>query len=450
MTSMQTCVNWQSTKKTALERNRHMLNNSEFSDISFTCQGSQKVFYAHKYVLATSSAVFNAILYGDSGEKISNIHLNDTDEKSLEEFLTFLYTDNCNLTPSTTVSVVYLSKKYNVPALTEYVKCRLARDMDPGNVLSVLDLAIHFEESDLEEKCWQVIEWRTCEVIASKNFNNVSRKTLASLLRRNHLMIPEVELFQAVLKWIDFQCSQKGFHPTIENRRWVIGEAIYDLRFLAMTQEEFAKHVSKSGLLSTEELVPVYEKLNNLESALLKWKLPEREKTLNATKERIRISRFSKHDYYSPSRDLSEYQLRKQRYLLDTLSFSVDQYALFLGVQLFGNSSRKSKEGDIRYTPFTLLINDKYIKNAAVIPIIEDDILYVDVFFEFPILIKKDEVVKMGLRDQTSQASEVSHLGWRGKPTVTVNGITATFFDVSFGERTCVSKGQFHQIIISV
>ena len=140
-----------------------MFNNSEISDISFTCEGSDKVFYAHKYVLATSSAVFKAMFYGDLAEKNSVVHLSDTDEKSLEEFLRFLYTDECYLTTDNVISVMYLSKKYIVPSLTEYVKAQLVRDMDPGNVLDILEQAIHFEEKDFETKCWQVIEWRTTE-----------------------------------------------------------------------------------------------------------------------------------------------------------------------------------------------------------------------------------------------------------------------------------------------
>ena len=114
-------VDWQSTKKSVSERNRHMFNNSDMSDISFTCEGSDKILYAHKYVLGTSSAVFHAMFYGDLAEKNSVVHLCDKDEKSLEEFLRFLYTDACNLTTDSGVSVMYLSKKYIVPSLTE--KC---------------------------------------------------------------------------------------------------------------------------------------------------------------------------------------------------------------------------------------------------------------------------------------------------------------------------------------
>ena len=87
MASAQPGVDWQSTKTTVSERNQHMFNNSDMSDISFTCEGSDKIFYAHKYVLGTSSAVFHAMFYGDLAEKNSVVHLSDTDEKSFEEFL---------------------------------------------------------------------------------------------------------------------------------------------------------------------------------------------------------------------------------------------------------------------------------------------------------------------------------------------------------------------------
>jgi BTB/POZ domain-containing protein 3/6 len=97
MASVQSNMDWQSTKNTILERNRHMFNNSDMSDISFTCEASDKTFYAHKYVLSTSSAVFHAMFYGGLAEKDSIVHLSDTNEESLEQFLRFLYTEECTL-----------------------------------------------------------------------------------------------------------------------------------------------------------------------------------------------------------------------------------------------------------------------------------------------------------------------------------------------------------------
>ena len=74
----------------------------------------------------------------------------------------------------------------------------------------------------------------------------------------------------------DFWCSKKDVEVTRESRRSVIGDAIYDLRFLAMDEKEFSLNVATSGLLTAEEIVPIYTKFNGIYSPGLKWKLSEK------------------------------------------------------------------------------------------------------------------------------------------------------------------------------
>ena len=435
MASVQSDVDWQSTKKTVSDRNRHMFNNSEISDISLTCEGSEQTFYAHKYVLATSSSVFKAMFFGELAEKKPVLPLCDTDEKSLEEFLRFLYTDECFLTTDNVVSVMYLSKKYLVPALTEYVKAQLVRDMEPENVLDILEQAIHFEEKDLETKCWQVIEWRTSEVACSANFINIKQTTLAGLLKRKSLNISELDLFQAVLKWINHQCSHQDLELTTKNRRSVIGDAVYELRLLALKEEEFAEHVSTSGLLTDDELVAVYEKFNNLDPPLLKWTMSEREKVFNTTKQTnsfIRVSRFPN----DSGSFVDSWQYNGQS---DTLSFSVDQFVLFHGVRLLGSWRE--------YYSVDLTVNDEQqTRGKYRVDKSYDNVYGFDVMLNQPMLIKENDVVKV----EATISGSSSPYGWRGKPNVTMDKLTVTFIDSCSKKRTCVSQGQFHQIILSV
>ena len=276
MASTQPEVDWQSTKNTVSERNRHMFNNSDMSDISFTCEGSGKIFYAHKYVLGTSSAVFHAMFYGGLAEKNSVIHLKDTDEESFEEFLRFIYTDECNLTTDNAVSVMYISKKYLVTSLV--VKCVnfWKENIKAENAMRTLENAVHFDEKNLEDSCWEFIKSNTKQVVASKEFNDINQTTLASLLKLDCVNATEVDLFRGVLNWSDSECSRKDIEPTRENKRSLIGDAIYDLRFLAMSQYEFAANVATSGLLTAEEIVPIYNTFNGIESSDLKWKLSDK------------------------------------------------------------------------------------------------------------------------------------------------------------------------------
>ena len=51
---------------------------------------------------------------------------------------------------------------------------------------------------------------------------------------------------------------------------------MHDLRFLAMSQNEFAQNVAASELLTAEEMIPIYNKFNGLQSPDLKWTISEK------------------------------------------------------------------------------------------------------------------------------------------------------------------------------
>jgi hypothetical protein len=282
MATSQQEVDWQSTKKTVLERSRHMFNNPFMSDIAFSCEGSDKKFFAHKYVLATSSAVFYAMFYGELAEKNSVVHLSDTDEESLEEFLRFLYTDECNLTTDNAVFVLYLAKKYIVPSLAEKCFEYFDANFAAENVFKLLQQAIQFDENKLEEKCWDFIDLKANEVVASDGFSDINQATLVELVKREPLNVEEVDLFEAVLKWSEAECSRKGIEANATNKRAVMGNAIYQIRFTCMTLQDFAQNASQSGILTPEEMLLFYEKLGGVERTSEVWNMSEtREKPLD-------------------------------------------------------------------------------------------------------------------------------------------------------------------------
>ena len=299
--ALQSDEDWQTTKKTVLERSCHMFNNPLMSDITFSCGDSdRKYFYAHKYVLATSSPVFYAMFYGDLAEKNQVIHLPDANEEGLEAFLRFLYQDENPKTLDLAIKVIYLAKKYMV--------------------------------SSLAEKCWELIDIEVSTVVTSEAFLDISQDTLEDILKRDTLNIPgdgEMALFQAVLKWCDYQCSVKGLEPNGENRRAALGDAVHQIRFLSMSQEEFANNVSKSGLLTDCELVALFQKFNGMPGSCLACSLPRRKGTSKS------CIRFSQHDVMRPTSKRWSYS----RGYYDCLQFTVDKPALFYGVRLFGDAN---------------------------------------------------------------------------------------------------------------
>ena len=423
---------WQLTKKTVLERISHMFNNPLMSDIKYTCGDSKrKYFYAHKYVLATSSPVFYAMFYGDLAEKNSVIHLEDADEESFEEFLRFLYTDECTITPEIAVRVMYLAKKYIILTLTEKCVKVLQDSMKPENVITVLEQAIHFDEKELEKKCWEMIDNKTSEAVTSDAFNDINQKTLINLLKRESLKIEEVQLFQAVLKWSESECSKKGMEVTGKNKRAVLGDAIYQIRFLSMSEKEFVQFVSLTDLLPGEEILPIIHKFNGFDDPNLKWKLQKRHMKTSQT---IRCRRFDNCSagawFYGAKVD-------------HCLSFSVNKPATFYGVCLFGDSN--CSKYDVTLEVKNAKVSGTYTSECKS----RSPLIYgYDVMLPTPISVDMNEVVTMVA---TIKGPPPSYKGENGQTSVDIGVATVTFTNPPHpnNTRSNVQRGQFYEIILS-
>ena len=403
------------------------------SDIKFTCADSTKSFYAHKYVLATSSAVLHAMFYGDLAETKRIIHLSDTDEESLREFLRFLYTDKCDLSADNVVGVMYLSKKYIVPSLTEKCVEIMENILNAENVLIILEQAIHFDEDELKKKCSDFVESFAADVFATEAFNSINRKTLACILRREQLNIPEVALFQAVLKWCDEQCSKKQLEVSGENRRAMLQDAVYDIAFLSMSHDDFAKHVHSSGLLSAKEMVSVHGRISGIELPSAKWKRRKQ-------KSFVRVRRFLSSKIHGPS-DMWKYISGNP----DNLSFSVNRKVLFHGVRLFGD-----REGG-EYKVLLKLDGSELLNRSFNAKIDKDDVFGFDVILPSPVIIEKNSSVKIS----ATISGPTSFYGEEGMTQVENGVLTVSFYKTTDKDTNGTNTGsvawmgQFYEIFIS-
>ena len=321
---------WQSSKKTVLQRNAYMFDNELMSDVSFTCGESSRIFHAHKYVLATSSAVFYAMFYGDLAQEESTICLTDSEEESFEEFLRFLYTEDCEITPENAIGVMYLAKKYLISSLAEKCCKVLEASIAPDNVFAVLEQAIQFDEKDLETKCWLIVSRKTLECTNSEAFCNIGSQTLSTLLKRDTLAIAEVDLFKAVLRWTDNECERQGMRIEDDKmaRRRVLGDSLYEIRFLEMSEKDFATITSASEILTETEVVSIFRKFNGLDVVGFKWK-NHRKKRRSFT-----VSRFEP-VYVSKDKG---WEWKYARNLPDVLTVVVSEAVMFHGVRLIGQT----------------------------------------------------------------------------------------------------------------
>ena len=424
---------WQSTKKTVLQRNMYMFDNELMSDVSFTCGKSSRIFHAHKYVLATSSAVFYAMFYGNLAQKESIIRITDANEESFNEFLRFLYTDDCKITAENAIGVMYLAKKYLISPLAEKCCKVLEASIKSDNVFVVLEQAVKFDESDLEAKCWDIVSSKTQECITTEAFCNIGPHTLNALLKKKTLEIEEVHLFTAVLKWVDNECARQGINIEDDKvaRRRILGNSLFEIRFLTMSQEDFATYVPPMGLLTDEEVISLFRAFNGVDVPGLKWK--------NQGKRRlVRTVGFSRFEVANVTGTWG-YGGNNS----DALTLSVNKTVLFHGVRLFGDSSGGQYEVKLTIEDKSDNVTGMYTSEQD-----NDGVWGYDVILPEPISLLPDKDFTVVARIKGPD----SHRGINGKPSVKVGGVVVTFKNApSSLSSNCTDEedGQFYKIFLS-
>ncbi|XP_053573396.1 BTB/POZ domain-containing protein 1 isoform X2 [Bombina bombina] len=234
--------NWQATKSSLKERFAFLFNNELLSDVKFVVgkgRQAQKI-PAHKFVLATGSAVFDAMFNGGMATSSVEIDLPDVEPSAFLALLRFLYSDEVQIGPETVMTTLYTAKKYAVPALEAHCVDFLTKNLRADNAFMLLTQARLFDEPQLASLCFDTIDKNTVDAISAEGFTDIDIDTLCAVLERDTLSIRESRLFGAAVRWAEAECQRQQLPLTIENKMKVLGKAMSLIRFPLMTVEEFA------------------------------------------------------------------------------------------------------------------------------------------------------------------------------------------------------------------
>ena len=369
---------------------------------------------------------FFAMFYGDLAQKEPIIRLVDTDEESFEEFLRFLYTDDCEITAENAIGVLCLAKKYLVTSLAEKCCNVLEASIEPDNVFAVLEQAIKFDEKKLEAKCWDI-------VTQTEVFCGVESNTLNSLLKKETLRIAAEELFKAVLKWVDKECARQGVNIEEDKtaRRQILGDSVYEIPFLEMSQEDFEQYVSPTGVLKDAELVRIFQQFSSLDMVGLKWKQKKKQNP-----SLIGFSRFESRHVNNLSGSWT-YNGRDS----DALALNVSKPVLFHGVRLFGGHNGSQYE--VKFKIESTSVTGRYTSEQD-----NDGVWGYDVMMKEPIPLQSNREGRI----IATIKGQPSCYGTNGKQSVEINGIVMDFRNALCNcneNGTDTTHGQFYKIFLS-
>ncbi|KAJ8309439.1 hypothetical protein KUTeg_014313 [Tegillarca granosa] len=266
--------NWQANQNTLQERNAVMFNNPLMADVYFIVgsEPSQQRIPAHKYVLATSSSVFHAMFYGGLANQTNDI---------------------------------------KIP------------DVEPCAFLNLLRL---FEEQELMQRCWEVIDAQAEEALKSDGFTEMDLNTLKTVLTRETINAKELSLFNAVCRWAEAECRRQEVEPTAENKRTVLGDALNLIRVPTMSLEEFANGPAQSGILNLQETNDVF----------LHYLAKNKPELSFSKKKRTGLTPHKCHRFQSSAYRSNQWRYRGR---CDSIQFAVDHRIFVAGLGLYGSSN---------------------------------------------------------------------------------------------------------------
>ncbi|XP_026734863.1 BTB/POZ domain-containing protein 6-like isoform X1 [Trichoplusia ni] len=320
--------NWQATKPTVRERNAAMFNNQLMSDITFIVggPGHTQVIPAHKYVLATASSVFYAMFYGGLAECKLEIEVPDVEPSAFLTLLKYIYCDEIQLEADTVLSTLYVAKKYIVPHLAKACVNYLETSLTAKNACLLLSQSRLFEEPELMQRCWEVIDAQAEMALTSDGFVDIDVSTLESVLARETLNCKEINLFEAALAWAHAECLRREIDPTPTNKRAMLGGAIYLIRFPTMSLEEFANSAAQIGILTPQETIDIFLHFTASSKPLLSYPI----------KSRAGLKAQICHRFQSCAYRSNQWRYRGR---CDSIQFCVDKRIFVVGFGLYGSSN---------------------------------------------------------------------------------------------------------------
>ncbi|XP_035212625.1 uncharacterized protein LOC118186626 isoform X3 [Stegodyphus dumicola] len=193
--------------------------------INLKLGNKQRVFYAHKLVLAMRSSLLADALF----EKYGHITLHGISDLALEQMIRYSYYDDVTYhSVSDVLEIFKVAKIFDVePMANQCIKYLNQLTLNNENVLEILEVATTLHQTECVEKCIDFLQENTDAIIQSAYFPKARRDTILTILQLQTVTLSsEIMLLHAIALWLRHQSSEERdiFLSTMNIMDFVVDE----------------------------------------------------------------------------------------------------------------------------------------------------------------------------------------------------------------------------------
>ena len=158
---------------------------------------------------------------------------------------------------------MYGSEKYMLHNLKDECSHYLQSSLDEECACFVLQTAHDLHLADLQTNAVKFILNNGEHCLESKSFISLSTDCLRLIIESDDLICKEEIIYQKIIEWSTNRCHDQNLPVNDENIRQVLGNSLYLVRFPIMERTYFTENVSKKSLLSSDEIINIYQSLDD-------------------------------------------------------------------------------------------------------------------------------------------------------------------------------------------
>lgn len=254
---MVSSLHWETTTSIK-SRNASMLENQFLSDVKFLIGIGELEFPAHSYILAITSPVFCNLFY-NSKQKANIIRLPNIESINFRDFLKYIYTDEINITHRNVHELLFLAKKFQITHLRLLCGFTLRDQLwisgNDGIIADILSNRDVYEFGEIKNKFIEFILMNRYNVTQYLVMRYLESTDLKTILKSDCCNLKELQIFNIAMKWAASRCIREGLEITPKNKRFVLGDLFYEIRFRLMDEEDLEICLSENdGILTTNEI----------------------------------------------------------------------------------------------------------------------------------------------------------------------------------------------------